>query len=163
LDPEDKLKEHAEKEIEKLSRYLHRPLEAQAIFGKEKKRCQAELHIYGDGEHFFAREEKNDLFLAFDEALGKVEVQVKRHHDKWKRGKGKKELEPETSLGEITGEFEVIRSSEHLAKKPITVEEAVEYLGNSADGFVVFRNAGNEKICVLYRRSDGNLGLIEPE
>jgi len=47
--------------------------------------------------------------------------------------------------------------------KPITLEEAADYLMSSQKQFIMFRNADNEKISVLYRRGDGNLGLIEPE
>jgi len=163
LEPEPELKTYAENEIKKLSRFLHRPIEAHLIFDREKKRCQAELNLFGDGDQFFAREEADDLYKAFDQALVKLEVQVKKHHDRWKRAKSKPALDEDTGLGEATGEFEIVRSKEHLARKPITIEEAAEVLGNSRNHFIVFRNAGNEKICVLYRREDGNLGLIEPE
>jgi putative sigma-54 modulation protein len=47
--------------------------------------------------------------------------------------------------------------------KPMTVEEAALEVGQSHDGLVVFRDAVTERVSVLYKRSDGNLGLIEPE
>jgi putative sigma-54 modulation protein len=45
----------------------------------------------------------------------------------------------------------------------MTVDEAVLEVGASDDGFLVFRDAATERVNVLYRRKDGNLGLIEPE
>jgi len=47
--------------------------------------------------------------------------------------------------------------------KPLAVEEAVEQLAVSGDEFLVFTNASNQRVAVLYRRRDGNFGLIEPE
>jgi putative sigma-54 modulation protein len=45
----------------------------------------------------------------------------------------------------------------------MTVDEAVLEVGGRDDGFLVFRDAATERVSVLYRRKDGNLGLIEPE
>jgi putative sigma-54 modulation protein len=56
----------------------------------------------------------------------------------------------------------VIRTR-RLAVKPMTVEEAALELGTRGDGVLVFRDATTERVNVLYRRKDGNLGLIEAE
>jgi putative sigma-54 modulation protein len=56
----------------------------------------------------------------------------------------------------------VIRSRRFVTK-PMTVDEAVLEMDASGDGLLVFRDAANERVKVLYRRKDGNLGLIEPE
>ena len=45
----------------------------------------------------------------------------------------------------------------------MTVEEAALRIEADASAFLVFRNADSERISVVYRRADGNLGLIEPE
>ena len=60
------------------------------------------------------------------------------------------------------GAPEVIRT-QRLPAKPMSVEEAVAQLSATTDEFLVFTNASNERIAVLYRRKDGNYGLIEPE
>jgi putative sigma-54 modulation protein len=56
----------------------------------------------------------------------------------------------------------VIRNR-RFAVKPMTIEEAALEVGASADGVLVFRDASTERVSVLYKRKDGNLGLIEPE
>ena len=56
----------------------------------------------------------------------------------------------------------VIRSRRFLVK-PMTVEEAVQEVEGSDEGFLVFRDSATERMNVLFRRKDGNLGLIEPE
>ena len=50
-----------------------------------------------------------------------------------------------------------------VAAKPMTVGEAALEVGGSPDGVVVFRDATTGRITVLYRRKDGNMGLIDPE
>ena len=49
------------------------------------------------------------------------------------------------------------------AVKPMTIEEAAEEIGAARDSFLVFRNAATDSINVLYRRKNGDFGLIEPE
>ena len=56
----------------------------------------------------------------------------------------------------------IVRTRRFLVK-PMTVEEAILELGVGDDGVVVFRDAATERVNVLYRRKDGDLGLIEPE
>lgn len=156
------LMDYAEKEIDKISKYIYRPVEAQVVFIKEKSRAITEVNILADHNQFFAREQGTDFFKTFDLALGKVETQIKKYHDKHRHAKGRKPVE-EVGEASETGIPEIIKSNEFFISKPITVEEAVECLENVSAGFVVFRSADKEKICVLYRRVDGNFGLVEPE
>ncbi len=55
-----------------------------------------------------------------------------------------------------------IIDSNNYAVKPMTAEEAVLRLGDEEDQFLVFRNADNERVSVIYKRQDGNYGLITP-
>ena len=57
---------------------------------------------------------------------------------------------------------EIIRSK-RLPVKPMSIEEAVMQMDLMSSEFLVFRNAANEGIAVVYRRKDGHYGLIEPE
>jgi putative sigma-54 modulation protein len=50
-----------------------------------------------------------------------------------------------------------------MPAKPMSVEEAGLRLEASRQEFVIFRDSGNERISVLYRRRDGDFGLIVPE
>ena len=52
--------------------------------------------------------------------------------------------------------------TQRVPAKPLSIEEAVEQLNASRDEFLVFTNASNQLLAVLYRRKDGNYGLIEP-
>ena len=49
------------------------------------------------------------------------------------------------------------------AAKPMTIEDAAAELGEGNDAVIVFRNSSTDAVTVLFRRPDGNLGLVEPE
>ena len=72
-------------------------------------------------------------------------------------GTGLAQREPEGA-----GQIRIIRARRYDVK-PMSVDEAAMEVGASRDAFVVFRNDATEQINVLFRRPDGNLGLIEPE
>jgi putative sigma-54 modulation protein len=65
-------------------------------------------------------------------------------------------------LGEETQQVRIIRARRYLVK-PMSIDEAALEVGDARDAFIVFRNASTDTVNVLFRRSDGNLGLIEPE
>jgi putative sigma-54 modulation protein len=161
-DHDEKLKDHAEKQIEKVSKFLYRPVEAQVIFSKEKARTIAEVSILADHNQFFARDQGEDFFLTLDQVMGKIESQIKKYHDRLKRSKGRKETEEAVGEGSATDIPEIIKGNEYFIKKPITVEEAADLVEKSESQFIVFRKAENEKLCIIYKRHDGNFGLIEP-
>ena len=69
---------------------------------------------------------------------------------------------PPSDRGTPAGGPQVVRIH-RVSAKPMSVEEAVAELTASTDEFLVFTNASNERLAVLYRRRDGNYGLIEPE
>ncbi len=160
INPDPDLKSYAEQELNKVLKILHRPQEASIIFSKEKNRYIAELSISADGNRFFAREQADNFYLAFDQAFSKIENQIKRYRDKFKPSKKRRERE-EVVETEVENASEIIRTDELFLPKPVTIEEAIIYLEDSPTGFIVFRNAENERICVIYKREDGNYGLVE--
>jgi len=162
LSVEPEFKEYAESGFQKLVRYIHRPVSAQAIFSKEKNRYIIELNVLADSNQFFAREQDDNFYLAFDQALSKLESQIKRFRDRLKPNKQKRGKKLGLAVREEEPD-EILKSEEFYIPKPVSIEEAVFYLESMDAPFVVFRHAGNEKIRVLYKRRDGNLGLIEPE
>jgi len=68
-------------------------------------------------------------------------------------------LEPESVA---SGEPRIV-AHQNIPVKPMTVEEAMLQLQETSDDFIVFLNASNDRVNVLYRRRDKNLGLITPE
>ena len=106
--------------------------------------------------------------------IDKIERQAKKQKTKRKvhksgasapratAGEAGEPSQPEIPDSESSGPPSVVRT-ERVAAKPMSVEEAVMQLEVSANEFLVFRNSVNETVNVLYRRKDGNYGLIEPD
>ena len=133
------------------------------IFSKEKARTIAEVNILADHNQFFARDQGEDFFLTLDQVMDKIEDPDQEISRPARHSKGRKESEEVFGEGSATDIPEIIKGNEYFIKKPITVEEAADLVDKSESQFIVFRKAENEKLCIIYKRHDGNFGLIEPE
>ncbi len=172
MDPDDDVRDYVEEKISKLAgKYFQRPQEAQVVLDAEKFRRHAEITLKADNTTLVGKEEMEDMKAAVDSVIDKLEAQAKKHREKYKSRKksggsqgafavyhGEPSEPPEENA-----EPEVIRM-DTFVPKPYTVEDAVMLLDDSRkDDFFVFRNADTLEICVLFRRPDGNYGLIETE
>jgi len=166
-EPIESLKTYAEEKIAKLDKYLDSPAEAHIVLTVEKFRHQADITLSVNGTRIKAFEETGDMYSAIDQVTDKVEKQLKRHLSKIRdrRSEGAREetlvAEGESDTASAMEEESIIEV-EKLEAKPMDPEEAAMQLGFSNQEFMVFRNAKTNEINVLYRRNDGNLGLIEP-
>jgi len=156
----------AQDRIDKLEKYFHRPLEANVVVTLEKFRYQVEVTLTADGTLVTCKEESADLMAALEQVMSKIEIQAHRHRDRFKRRKAR---EPETRVeaeaepaGAGLAHPQILRS-DRFQPKPLSVDDAAVLLRQNTDTFIVFRNAATERINVLYRRRDGNFGLIEPD
>ena len=168
VDPTPALRAYAEEKLERVKKYLRQPADAHVILSVEKERHVAEITLKADHVAMFAQEETHDLYSAIDLALDKLEHQaqkLKTRRGKHKGGAEPRETPPLLAAAEPApmGRGPAVIRAPRVPAKPMSVEEAVEQLGVSRDDFLVFINASNQKLAVLYRRRDGNFGLIEPE
>jgi len=162
VDPTDGLRQHAEKKIQRMSKFLRRPIEAHVTLSVVKHRHIAEVQLSADHLNLTATEETGDLYSAIDLATTKLERQIKKHVAKHKEHKGADSGGVTTGPAAPEGEGRVIRP-QRVAVKPMSVEEAVAQLRMQKTDFLLFKNAANETLSVIYRRKDGNYGLIVPE
>ena len=164
-DPIESLKTYAEEKISKMNRYIDAPAEAHIVLSVEKFRNQADVTLNINGARVKGVEETGDMYSAIDQVMDKIEKQVKRHMSKIRnhRSENQKgaEVDETEELAAIAQEEQVIEV-EKLLTKPIDPDEAAMQLNLSNQDFLVFRNAKSMEINVIYKRSDGNLGLIEP-
>lgn len=183
VDITPRLRGYVEKKVGRLDRYLPDIAEARVDLTVEKSardandRQVAQLTVRSRrGTWLRAEERTADMFSSIDAVLEKMYRQIERYKGKRRRGRGDgaevgalvAQLEAETAPGgEFTPEADsgprIVRRK-RFALPPMDEEEAIEQmelLGH--DNFFVFYNAGTNAISVLYRRKDGNLGLIEPE
>jgi putative sigma-54 modulation protein len=171
--------------LKKLDRLLHdRAVSIQVVLSAEKSRPKAEMTLHARGDHFFHATGTGDNFeVAVNQALTKVNQQARKLKGKWDDGKrrgisaakassaaprperggrGFGERRP-IAEGDGAGRAPRVVRVRSRAAKPMTVEDAAAELGDGNDAVIVFRNSSTDTVNVLFRRPDGNLGLIEPE
>ena len=108
--------------------------------------------------------EGNAWPISIRQATEKVEQQAQTLKGKWdgrkRKGAAPRVVRPAPSDAS-TGP-RIIRATRY-AVKPMSIEDAALRLDGAGDTFMVFRNADTDAVSILYRRKDGNLGLIEPD
>ena len=146
-------------------------LESHFILTVEKhQRHIAELNIKTRHEFYHGEEVSTDMYTSIAVVLDKVEKQIlkdKGRHAARKRrsnGNGVVSTTSIVEVEEVLGEKlpRIIRNHE-VAAKPMSVDDAASEIGDSEQEFLVFRNAQTERLNVVYKRKDGNIGWIEPE
>ena len=164
----DELREYAEKKIGKLDRFFKTESEAFITFSTERGRYIAEVTIKNHGMFHRVTESTSDMFASIDSAVAAVERQIRKH--KTRLGKrlrdgaldrdftpALKNEEPE----EDEQEFRIVRSKK-FPVKPMTPEEAVLQMNLLEHEFFVFKNQNNnDAFSIVYKRKQGDYGLIE--
>ncbi|MDX2499751.1 MAG: ribosome-associated translation inhibitor RaiA [Deltaproteobacteria bacterium] len=166
IDPSDNLKSYVSDKLNRFDKYLDNPGEANVVLAVEKFRHIAEINIAGDRLTIIGSEETNDMYSAIDMALDKLEKQIKKSKQKIRerrlasKNRNRSMLDEADNLPDEDTERQIkIRNIEY---KPMDIEEAVLQMDLIEDNFLVFTNARNDQINVLYRRRDGHYGLIQP-
>ena len=156
-----------EKKTETMGRYLWPETEMQIKMHKEKARRVVEITV-PMGKNVILRSEasaEDNLFLAIDKALAKMERQIRKHRTKL--GKNLREEIPdvpeyiEEDLAEEKERKIVKRKT--FPVRPMSVEDAVIEMDLLGHNFFAFVNIDTERTNVLYLRKDGDLGLLKPE
>jgi putative sigma-54 modulation protein len=164
------LRQLIDKRVAKLSRVLNDGVvSVNVILTKEKYRHITEILIHARGNHMMrGTGEGNGWRLSLQKAAEAVEQQVQRLKTKWTDKRRKTSIRvPSSAAAMLTSEPQargprIVRAPRY-AVKPMSVEDAALRVDAGPDTFVVFRNAENDAVSILYRRKDGNLGLIEPD
>jgi putative sigma-54 modulation protein len=174
------LRQLVNKRLQRVERLLGRSLvSVQCVLSKQKYVHRADLTVHVAGNHFFnGVGEARSWPVAMTSAVEKVMLQAHTLKDKWKdrrradakkvitrrRGasSGTPDLLPPRDLRDAETPATRIRRMRYPVK-PMTVDEAAGLLQDNGDTFLVFRNARTELVSVVFRRDDGNVGLIETE
>lgn len=165
------IKDYVEEKVARVKKYIEEPIDAQVALSVEKKiRHRAEMTIIAKGITIKGSEETNDMYAAIDNVVDKIERQLKRYKEKIKMHKphaGKERQVQKTvlaaeSIDEGASEPVIIRTNS-FPVKPMAVEEAVMQMDLLHKDFLVYTDSRTEEINVVYRRKDGNYGLIVPQ
>ena len=157
------LKDYAEKKIARFERYLSNISEAVATLSVEKYRHKVEVLLKVNGVLIQAESITGDVYSSIDEVAEKLERQIKKYKEKMvshrkPEGKSGNEEAEEATPAE-TGR---IIKNKRFELKPMSPDEAAMQMELLDKDFFVFTNDKSGDINVIYRRRDGNFGLIEP-
>ena len=169
LEVSDSIRRYAEEKLGKLERQLADPTQVELELSVERNPSVAANHvaeatIWTKGPTLRAREASENMRASIDQLVDKLERQVNRYRRKRQRRQARDNgVPPVASVPVVEGEEEpVIVKVKQFAVKPMTPEEAVLQLELVGHDFFVFRNGDSGDLNVVYRRRDGNYGLIEP-
>ena len=168
LSATEAIKSYAREKVERVHKYLDQVSEAHVVLAVERHLHHADITVHAG--HFFlrGREASDDLYASIDKAMDKIERQLKRYKEKLKDRRGQphhneggiKVRHAVVEVADASPEPKVIKSTE-LSAKPMSVDEAIMQMNLIERDFLVFQNDQSQDINVIYRRTDGNFGLIE--
>ncbi|MGH3042289.1 MAG: ribosome hibernation-promoting factor, HPF/YfiA family [Gaiellaceae bacterium] len=167
----DSLKNYAQEKLGKLEKHLNDAARLELELAVEKNPSIAESQIaeatiWTKGPVLRARESSPDMRASIDMLVAKLERQARRYRDKRRSRSGRtggNAVEAATIPVVADEESPVIVKTKQFAVKPMTPEEAVLQLELINHDFFVFQNAETTDVNVVYRRRDGNYGLVEPQ
>jgi putative sigma-54 modulation protein len=167
MDVSPALRERAVKKINKLDKFFSADSEATVAMSIQKSWHICELTIKHNGIMFRAEEKRDDMYASIDNAVDKVERQIRKNKTRLARRIHESafktaDVMAESFYVEEEHEFRIVRSKKYTVK-PITIEEAILQMNLLSHEFYVFTNADTNQASVVYRRKDGDYGLIEPE
>ena len=171
LEVSEQIRTYAEEKLGKLDRLVSDPTRVELELAVEKNPSISDNHVaeatvWTKGPVLRARETSADMKASIDQLVSKLERQVKRYREKRRvapRRHARVGAEaPEAVPLEAPDDESAIVKTKQFAVTPMTAEEAVLQLELVGHDFFVFRNAETEIINVVYRRRDGDYGLIEP-
>ena len=162
------IKKHTLEHFGKLDPIMSGTTKAHVILSVEKHhRHVAEVVVYWKDHELTSNADTPDMYSSVSQAINKLHRQAQKL-----KGKiiDRKHHAVATKLVAPSPQPEVVPTpnapriirSRRYAVKPMTPEEAMLQVASAAEQFLVFRDAETERIGVMYKRKDGNYGLIEP-
>ena len=161
------LRAHVENHFERINHLFNgKPVNAHVIIEVERGRHRSEIIVNWRNDVLTATTSNSDMYKSLSQTIDKIEKQALKLKnkviDKSHRAKRASTIaRSETEVSPAPAAPRIIKTRRY-AVKPVTVDEAAMLLSEERNGFLVFRNAENQKISVIHTRQDGNYGLIEP-
>ena len=164
------IRRHIERKLSKLNQHLPNIIESKVEITEEKTKSPQQhfivrVAVTGSGTRLHGEERGKDLFTAIDKVSATMTRQLEHHKGKlYEKGRGSS-----FARTEFSEKIETVPPDRKLVKvkrfviKPMSVTEAAEQMELLGHDFFLFFDADAEEIKLLYRRKNGNYGLIEPE
>ena len=167
IDVTPALRTHAEEHFGRIGHLFDgKPAKAHIILEVERGRHRAEVIVNWRNDVLTASTSLQDMYQSLSQTIDKIEKQalklknkvIDKHH---KAAKKSTIVPPDTEVPPEPSAPQIVRTNGYSVK-PVTAEEAAMLLEEQEENFLVFRNAVNQGVAVIFKRSDGNYGLIEP-
>ena len=162
FEPSDHLKKYARRRFEKLGRFVQKSenVEMTVNLSVDKFRHKAEVQFAGDNLNLSAVEQSEDMYATVDMVLDKLEAQIKKHSEKMKEKR--KSASSAFAPSATEGGGRSIIGEDKFVPKPMFLDEAAMQLEQLTDeSLLVYLDAETNRVNVLYRRKDGDFGLID--
>ncbi len=160
------LKESVERKISKLNKYFDSNIEARATLSVQKNRQIIEVTIPFNGVILRGEESTDDMYKSIDLVGAKLEKQIQKQRTKLSRKNASGSLRfPSFNASDLIEEEEKqkIVKTKSFNVKPMSEDEAILQMELLGHNFFVYEDADTSKVNVIYKRKDGNYGLIEPK
>jgi len=173
----DRLRDYVEKKTVRLDRYMPNLIEVRVDLAEENARSAVERQVAQitirdeRGTILRAEERSNDMFASVDAVVDKLYRQINRYRGKRQRNRRagaaeRMEIEPlpieEELLEETDGDHQIVRRK-RFSMQPMSPQEAIDQMELLGHDFFIFFNPDEEAVNVVYKRHDGNFGLLMPE
>ena len=167
IEATEALKQYATEKLVKLEKYLPSTIQVVVTLSVVKKVHHiAEAVIKSNGLLIQASEETEEMYSAIDLLMAKLERRVRRYKEKLVAHKHQSNKTGSVATAPLSSHPEdripQIIKTKRFDLKPMQAEEAVMQMELLDKDFFIFANAGNGQVNVIYKRKDGNVGLIEP-
>jgi putative sigma-54 modulation protein len=169
----DSMRDYALKKIEGLHLDYPRIIEAKVILNVEKNRQICEVILFcANHITIEASTEGEDLYASIDETVSKIARRMRKHKTRLlkshrPRNQTIRHLEEQVFSSELPAQDDVeiepvIVHQENYRIRPMFTDEAIVDMEVSERTFLVFQNAKNDQLSIVFRRKDGDYGVIEP-
>jgi putative sigma-54 modulation protein len=178
LEVTEGLREYAEKRLQRLEKYFANIREAHVCESIEGNQHRVEVTLEGDGLLLRGEERTSDMYVSLDRVVDKLEQRVKRfkekhthlrnHQESLRRnvattnGVGIEGILPADSEEEIDTKPRIVRTKA-VTMKPMGIDDAVRMLELTEHEWFVYLDSDTDMTQVVYRRRDGNYGLVVPK
>ena len=166
FEPSEHLKEYARRRFEKIARFLGKSpaLQMQVLLSVDKYHQKVEISLTGEGLNINAAESSKDMYATIDMISDKISSQVRRSSEKLHSRQKSRDVNVDIYSYDVIEEdgIQVVNGEENFAPKPLHMDEAIAQLQQNDSEVLVFINADLERINVIYRKRNGDFGVIDP-
>jgi len=156
---------YCEKRLGRMKSLSRDVLDVNFILAVEKNRSKVEIQVKAKGAGLVVEEETLDMMTSLKRAFDSLDKKIKKDREKWreKKRRGGRERKAVSGPREASEPEKRIVRSAHYSLKPLSLEEAIIQLEAKGREIFLYRREGSQKWAAVFRRKDGNVGLVEPE